>query len=89
MIRGSRVCLIFTNTVDVASSNAGDSAAVTLMSTDVERIANSLQEIHEIWAGPVEIGLGIWLLERQLGLACLVPVAVGIGMSYSTFNSTV
>lgn len=52
----------------------GTDTAITLMGTDVERISTSLRDIHEIWASPIDIGLALWLLERQLAVSCLMPV---------------
>ena len=57
-----------------------DSAALTLMSTDVDRIAFSLQQISEVWARMVELAIGIWLLERQVGWICIGPIIAVIGM---------
>lgn len=42
----------------------------------VETICLGFVNIHELWAVPVELGLALWLLERQLGLAFLAPAAV-------------
>jgi hypothetical protein len=55
------------------------------MGTDVERIGRNLQSIHEIWASIIEIGVAIWLLEQQVFLASLAPVAVILG-TYITFQ---
>jgi ATP-binding cassette subfamily C (CFTR/MRP) protein 1 len=44
----------------------------------VERIANSLQNIHKVWAAPAEIAIGVWLLEGQIGVSCVVLVVVAI-----------
>ncbi|OQD90867.1 hypothetical protein PENANT_c001G04474 [Penicillium antarcticum] len=55
---------------------ARDSAALTLMSVDVERIGSGLQYVHEVWASPIDIGLALWLLERQLGLAVVAFASV-------------
>lgn len=51
------------------------------MGTDIERIGQSLRSIHEIWASPIEVGVGIWLLERQVSLACIAPVIIIVGKS--------
>lgn len=51
------------------------------MGTDVERIGHSFLQIHEIWASVLEIGVAIWLLERQVSLACLAPVVVILSTS--------
>lgn len=53
------------------------------MGTDVERIANGFREIHELWACPLDIGIAVYLLERQVGVACLVPTVIAIGMPCS------
>ena len=57
------------------------SATLTLTSTDVDRICASFETIHEIWANPIEVGIAIWLLERQLGLGCIGPGITLIGMT--------
>ena len=75
-VRGGLVALIFTKVMDLEASKAKDSAAVTLMSTDVDGVASGLQKIHDIWASVIELGLGVYLLQRQVGTACflvLVP----------------
>ena len=45
------------------------SAAIALMSVDMEKIATGLIWIHQGWGSLVEIGLFVWILERQLHLA--------------------
>lgn len=49
---------------------------VTLMSTDIDRLTNSLGQLTGVWALIVEVGLGIWLLWRQLGLVSIAPIVV-------------
>lgn len=39
------------------------------MTADVERFAAGSRNMHECWACVIEAALGIWLLQRQLGLA--------------------
>jgi ATP-binding cassette subfamily C (CFTR/MRP) protein 1 len=43
------------------------------MSADVERTATGLRFMHECWASCINIGHGIYLLERQFGPASAVP----------------
>lgn len=50
------------------------------MGTDVERMVQSLPFMHEIWASLVDVIVAIILLERQLGLACLAPIVLVVGM---------
>ena len=73
MLRGSLVSLIYTKTLSVSIPTAQNSSAVTLMSTDVERSGTGLRYMHEVWASPIDIGLSIYLLEREIGPASAAP----------------
>jgi hypothetical protein len=79
MFRGTLVTAIFTKTTEISITALGDLAAVTLMSTDVERIVKGLREVHEMWANVIQVILATWLLGEQLGLACLAPIAIAAG----------
>ena len=61
-----------------ASAASTGSDTLTLTSTDIDRICSSFENIHELWANPIEIGIALWLLERQLGVACVAPAIVVI-----------
>ncbi|KAJ5702452.1 ATP-binding cassette transporter [Penicillium malachiteum] len=57
-----------------------DSAAITHMGTDTERIVSNLRNsIHEIWATVIEVGVAVWLLEKQINVSCVVPAVIAIG----------
>jgi len=61
------------------SAGNGDGAeTVTLISTDVERVCEGLVLIHELWAVPVEIVVGLWILNRELGSAFVVSIVVAL-----------
>jgi ATP-binding cassette, subfamily C (CFTR/MRP), member 1 len=79
MVRGGVISLLYKKAGNMSLLNIDSSSSVTLMSADVERIVLGMQSMHEIWSNPIEIGVAIYLLKRQLGLACLVPVGVAIG----------
>ena len=83
LIRGCLVSLIYENTLTLPSdaTNVADSAAVTMMSTHVDRIAAGIEQSDAIWASPIEMGVALYILYRQLGLASLVPVVITIGPS--------
>ena len=72
MIRGSLVSFICFYTVDADSSTSA-SAALTLTGPDVSTICNSFAQVHEIWANVIEVGLAMFLLQRELGLGCIGP----------------
>jgi ABC-type siderophore export system fused ATPase/permease subunit len=58
------------------TADLGETTAIALMGTDIERIGFNFLQIHELWASVIEIGVAIWLLEQQVFLACLAPVVV-------------
>jgi ATP-binding cassette subfamily C (CFTR/MRP) protein 1 len=78
-MRAGLVSMIYRQTTLLKANDLKDAAAVTLMGTDVERIATSFRSIHEVWASTIEVGVAIWLLERQVRVACVVPVIISIG----------
>jgi ATP-binding cassette subfamily C (CFTR/MRP) protein 1 len=47
MARGSLVTAIYRKTTEISITALDNSGAVTLMSSDVERIVNGLEMIHE------------------------------------------
>lgn len=79
MIRGCLVSIIYDKTMQLPSTTAKGSAALTLMSSDVDRIALTAETAYEIWAGLLEIGIAIYLLERQIGWACIAPLLLAVG----------
>ena len=76
MVRGSLVALIYSQSLTLDFGSEDLSAPVTLMSTDVDRICQSLVLVHDLWARPLELILGTCLLARQIGWVCIMPLAV-------------
>lgn len=86
-VRSGLITMVFKQTSRLKASDINDSAAITLMGTDVERIVQSQKTIHETWATILEVGIAIWLLERQLLIACVVPAIIAIG-SYNSLHAS-
>lgn len=76
MVRGCIVLAVYERTTELKLSAAENSAAITLMSTDAERIREGVLDLHEYWANSVQVALVCWLLQRQLGAAFAVPIVV-------------
>ncbi|KAI2615181.1 P-loop containing nucleoside triphosphate hydrolase protein [Hypoxylon sp. NC1633] len=76
MARGALAGIVYTKTTKAKATAADDSAALTLMSADVERVIKGCLNIHEFWANTTEVALACWLLSRQIGAASAVPVIV-------------
>lgn len=79
MARGGLVSMLYRKAISLSMKDVDPAASMTLMSADIERIVQGWQYLHDIWANVIEIGLAIYLLERQLGVACAIPIAVLIG----------
>ncbi len=82
MIRGSLVTAIYRKTTEISITALDNSAAVTLMSTDVERIVNGLRMIHEFWANLIQVSVASWLLQHELGVAFVGPIVLVISMTF-------
>ncbi|KAJ5592008.1 uncharacterized protein N7459_002377 [Penicillium hispanicum] len=77
-VRAGLISLIYRQTAKLQSRDFKDKSAITLMSTDVERIVVKFFTIHEAWAAPVEVSVAIFLLSRQLGVACIIPAIISL-----------
>lgn len=79
--RGAAVSIIYVKLLSLHEGDYEDSSAVTLMSTDVDRIAACLIDLYESWARVLEVGIGIYLLARQMGWVCVMPL-ITVGCEY-------
>lgn len=80
--------MLYKKTTDLSVRDVDPAASLTLMSADIERIVQGWQTMHEIWANAIEIGVAIYMLETQLGVSCVVPIAVSI-CEFLVFESKV
>ena len=78
MARGQLVSMLYNKATDITITNANPTAALTLMSADIERIDMGWRTAPAVWANLVEIVIAVYLLGRQLGIACLIPVGAAI-----------
>lgn len=76
--RGSLVSIIYSKTVYLSIIELDESLAVTLMSSDVQAICLGFENIHDFWAVPLELAIGLYLLERQLGIACVATAFLAL-----------
>ncbi|KAJ5408595.1 P-loop containing nucleoside triphosphate hydrolase protein [Penicillium cosmopolitanum] len=93
-MRGSLVSMIFSKTLRLSSSAVSDASAITLMSTDIERIATGLRDMHEVYSNFTEIAIALWLLARLLKIATvastlvvIVCLAAGIPLAIASGNA--
>ncbi|PYH88753.1 hypothetical protein BO71DRAFT_435441 [Aspergillus ellipticus CBS 707.79] len=79
MVRAALISSLYQKTTFLATEDVKGSAVLTLMGTDVERIVSSSKVLHEIWASIIEVFVALYLLKRQVYLACLVPAIICLG----------
>lgn len=69
-----------------ATKDASDSKVMTLIGTDIERICLTwFMAIASLIPSVVQLGLAVWLLERQLGVVCVAPVILVLRMTLDLF----
>ncbi|KAI1930027.1 hypothetical protein LOZ60_001286 [Ophidiomyces ophidiicola] len=78
MARGGLIGMLYRKATDLSIKDVDPASSMTLMSADIERIVHGWQTLHEIWANATEVGIAIFLLYIQLGVACVVPIVVSI-----------
>ncbi|KMP02660.1 canalicular multispecific organic anion transporter 1 [Coccidioides immitis RMSCC 2394] len=78
MARGGLIGMLYRKATDLSIKDVDPASSLTLMSADIERIVQGWQTMHEMWANIIEVGIAIFLLYIQLGVACAVPIAVSI-----------
>lgn len=86
MLRGSLVALIFDKTTTLPFEMLDQSAAITLMSTDIDGIASGASNWNDIWADVLQVGVGVYLLERQVGASCVFVVVLTVGLSFPSIQ---
>ncbi|KAK3181488.1 hypothetical protein K4F52_007198 [Lecanicillium sp. MT-2017a] len=90
MIRGGLIGLIYEklSSAPIGSAAASDSAVMTLIGADVERIGETWHMlISEIWACIIQLGIAVWLLQRQLGAVCVAPVILALVSTAISFKA--
>jgi hypothetical protein len=82
MVRGGLISLIYEKIMQSPSTQVGDSAAMTLIGTDVERICETWHlVVAESWASVIQLAFAVWFLQMQIGPVCVTPVIVALGKS--------
>jgi ATP-binding cassette, subfamily C (CFTR/MRP), member 1 len=79
MLRGILVTAIYRKTMSATLATASDASAITLMSTDVERIVLGMAKIHDAWSTLVQVACAMYILYRQVGAVFVAPIVLSIG----------
>ncbi|KAH8659368.1 putative ATP-binding cassette transporter [Tricladium varicosporioides] len=78
MMRGGLLEVVFARLLELSYDKTTEAKVMTLMISDVQRITSASVHMHELWAGPLETGLALWLLWRQVGPSSLTVGGVAL-----------
>lgn len=79
MIRGQLTVIIYTKMLTLPTSNADESAAMSLVGTDVQKIAETFwQLLIEVVPSVLQLAIAVYLLYDQLGVVCVAPVLITV-----------
>lgn len=76
------ITTVFKKATELSLGQFDPAQSVTLMSTDVERVNRGLLDMHEFWANIIQVAVATWLIEVELGVAAVAPVAVALGTKH-------
>lgn len=79
MLRGTLITAVYGKAINLSTVEKDNKASLTLMSTDVERTIRGLIDLHEMWANIFQVAVVTWLIEIELGAACVGPVIIALG----------
>lgn len=87
-LRGTIISVIHSKSLSLPADQLGNGAVLTLISNDVNRVCTTLEQIVDLLTSPFEIFIAIYLLEREIGVACVATVAFSLIISLvSLLNS--
>ncbi|KAK2023189.1 P-loop containing nucleoside triphosphate hydrolase protein [Colletotrichum zoysiae] len=78
-VRGALIAVIYQNMLSLRAETGNAQAAVSLMSTEVDRITVAGQWTLSIVPNLIQLGLAFWILSGQLGGVSVAPVVIAIG----------
>ena len=76
MTRSILVTEIFKKATKTRIASSNDNAALTLMSTDIERIRVGFRSLHETWASMIQAAVAAWMLYNRLGIVFVAPIGL-------------
>lgn len=79
--RGGLIGLVYEQSLnlDLNDPSANPLAALTHANGDTDAAQQALYQAHDLWSSIVEIVVADYLIWRQMGAACAIPIAVAVG----------
>ena len=85
MLRGAIVPLMLKKALVLPHEVVKESAALTLMSTDMEELASGVHNIHLLWSSVLEVGLAVYMLCDHLDDSVLY-ILTPLSCKYTLFK---
>ena len=80
-IRGALTAIIYHSMLRLRVETGNSATAVSLMSSDIDRIYLALRWVLALVPNLVHIILAMWILFTQLGAVVISPVVIALGES--------
>ena len=91
LIRSALIGLIYEKSFKLSAKGRGQSSVgelITLMSTDIQRIQDTMSYASQIWSSPLQIIISIYMLYQLLGYSAFAGVGIIILIVPITFVIT-
>lgn len=75
-VRGGLIALLYQKTLELRVGAADPTASLTLMSSDIQRMVETIPLVHDTWLGFIDVCIAMFLLYLELGSACYAPAIV-------------
>lgn len=84
-MRGQLIALVYAKLLKLPADDAGESAAMSLMGTDIQRIAETFWYLLiEVIPDVTQLSVALFLLYLQLGAVCVAPLLITLSKSTGT-----
>jgi ATP-binding cassette subfamily C (CFTR/MRP) protein 1 len=88
-LRGGMTVLIYRKMMSMPLGGVSESAAMSLMGSDVETLAEmAAWGIAETWSNFIQLIIAAYLLGREVGPVSIAPVIVAISQHKTLFSSS-
>ncbi|KAJ5038620.1 uncharacterized protein L3040_006301 [Drepanopeziza brunnea f. sp. 'multigermtubi'] len=100
LIRGSLIDIVYHKSLEIELTAAQEAApagkslfpsdsknviiVLRLVTADIDQLTPTIEKIHSLWASIIELGIGTYLLQIEVGWACTGPIIVTLFCTVAT-----
>lgn len=87
MMRSTLASAVHRKTTTLSLPKAsGSQMGLSIISADLYRMNVGFTYLHDVWANLIQISVATYLLQRQLGSACVIPLILAFGSALSSIG---